>query len=352
MTGQSDAWIKLFQNVTLDEYTVGDLRGEGGFGLVFEGCSADKTRLVALKVLRPGSGQRQAEEFEREGLLLKILEKASNVVDIVSTGETSIPLNHAGTGIAVEVPVRFHVLELSSGSLDEIIEHLGEMSWMARLDLWRAIVRGVHQMHLKSIVHRDLKSENCLLFVLPKKGMDCKLGDLGRSRDLSKPANHSPHEYIQGRGDMRFAPPEFLLLQGKDSRIGHKCADLYGLGSLLFEFGTGQPITSFALGVDPDMVMGAAYRLRKNAAIDLSSLRPQYNDAFELFEATVPSAIRVKASALIRQLCDPDPDRRPPKNGVGKRSARTTGLEWLINQADILTRTLATVDRPRSAAKR
>lgn len=340
------------QSVTLDEYTVGNLRGGGGFGLVFEGESADKKRVVALKVLKPNSALKDVQEFEREGILLKALKKSSNVVDFIATGETSVGLSHPVSGIQVDIPIRFHVLELSSGSLDEIIDNLSELSWRERLNIWRAVVRGVHQMHLKNIVHRDLKSENCLLFLKSHGISDCKVADLGRSRDLGKPPTGQPLEYLAGRGDMRFAPPEFLLFQGDDTPAGHKQADLYGLGSLLFELTTGQAVTSFALGVEPNMVMGAAARMRANSTIDLAGLQGKYEDAFATFGAATPTPIRRKSIELIRQLCNPEPKNRLPRTGLGKRAPRLTGLEWLINQADIMIRQLDTDARVRGAKPR
>ena len=134
-----------------------------------------------------------------------------------------------------------------------------------------------------------------------------------------------------GRGDFRFAPPECLFAQAGADRKGCKRADLYGLGSLLFELVTGQGITSLALGFGPALVRQALNHALAGRGIDLSSLRGKYADAYLLFEQEVPKGIRAPATALIKQLCDPVPDERIPKSRFGYRPVAENDLEWLYS---------------------
>ncbi len=39
-----------------------------------------------------------------------------------------------------------------------------ELSWRAKMLLFRDVVAGIHQMHCRRIMHRDLKASNVLLF--------------------------------------------------------------------------------------------------------------------------------------------------------------------------------------------
>lgn len=350
MPDDDSKWIELIQSIDLDGYSVGDLRGNGGFAFVFEGQRTSTGAVVALKVLSPLSRSGEAREFEREGDLLKILERSSNVVNLIDSRQASVSLQH--NGLSVPISLRYHVLELSSGSLDELVQKLSELSWPERLSLWRAAIRGVHQMHLKSIVHRDLKSANCLIFVHRNKATDCKVADLGRSRNLSDPPAADPREYLAGRGDLRFAPPECILLQAQESSVGHRAADLYGLGSLFFELATGQGITSYALGIDPSDIRQAMHRLQQRSVMDVEALRPGYMEALDLLANVVPVAIRDRAVSLVSQLSDPVPSNRFPKTGPGRRGPRTAGLEWLIRQADILIKVLRTQTSTRSGMSR
>ena len=80
------------------------------------------------------------------------------------------------------IPAPFHVLELAEGSLADLIAVLPQLPWNERLSLFRDVVLGVHQMHSNSVMHRDLKSSNCLLFGSKGQVVSAKVNDLGRLR--------------------------------------------------------------------------------------------------------------------------------------------------------------------------
>jgi hypothetical protein len=140
-------------------------------------------------------------------------------------------------------------------------------------------------------------------------------------------------------------------MQGEDSPAAHKLADLYGLGSLFFELATGQGVTSLALAIQPNDIRLAMHRLRRRNIIEMEALRPNYSDAYQLLRDVLPKPIRDRGVGLVSQLCDPVPNNRLPKAGPGKRAARSTGLEWLLNQTDILIKLLRT-QSPRTVMTR
>jgi eukaryotic-like serine/threonine-protein kinase len=184
-----------------------------------------------------------------------------------------------------------------------------------------------------------LRAPTVLSFPTLKSRNEPKCPILGRAANTKLPHHFAPQDYLTGRGDFRFAPPECLFAQASPDRKACKNADIYGLGSLLFELVTGQGITSLVLGYGPHIVRQALNQAASGRVIDLSSLRGKYADAFALFEQELPLAIRQPASALLRQLCDPVPDMRLPKV-LGARSVVDGDLEWLLRRADILVKAL------------
>ena len=317
---------------SLAGYDVQKFRGSGAFGFVYEAQENASGVPVALKILNPQAAWPQQQEFANEAALLVTLTGASRVVSYLGSERASVTV----PGFAVSFPVSFHVFELADAGLDEMLLDLDQLTWLSRLSFFRDAVLGVHQMHLKQIVHRDIKAANCLAFE-EGKSVAIKIGDLGRSRDRGLAAMQPAAVYQIMRGDPSFAPPELLWGTGEDQSQVHHCADLYGLGSLLMELSTGQGMTTLAgPTVLPSMVLADPATMRAMFAANVSGIRAGFEAAFGLFEADLPAAIRPHASALVRQLCDPDPLRRLPQVAPGRRAIRGIGLQWLLNRTDIV----------------
>jgi serine/threonine protein kinase len=225
-----------------------------------------------------------------------------------------------------------------------VMARRNSFDWPTRLLLYRQVVSAVHQMHLTKVVHRDIKSANGLMFETTTPRPVVKLGDLGRSRDCGASSSLSPAAYVMGRGDPSFAPPEYFWHLGADDSIAFRRADLYMLGSILFEFATGQGITAVAL---PDWASIAsqaatvpeADRPREFKA-RIGGLRSRYKAALDLLQAELPAPIRSSGVALVRQLCDPDPAAREHRLRAERKSP-DWGLEWVFRRVDILAKSLS-----------
>ena len=339
---------QLFLGVTLDgRYEVHAYRGEGHFSFVFEGRDAQRDQVVALKVLQPVYTATQVEEFETEEALLRLLAPASHIVKLLDSGtdRTSVMVMPPTTGPPIALPTRYLVLELADASLADLLADRDRLDWSDRLALFRDAVKGVHQMHARKVVHRDLKSDNLLVFHRGKTGAALRLSDLGRSRNLAEPPRFLSRDYELGRGDLRFAPPEFIWALGLDDNDhAFRRADLYLLGSVLFELATGQGLTALALG-DPRGLMAHAVALPHAQRTPdfrgrLNELRARYQLPFDLVESELPAAIREQGMRLLRQLCDPDPSARDYMTRQS-RTPRAWDLNWLIQRVDILGRQLA-----------
>jgi serine/threonine protein kinase len=333
----------LYVGLVLDSrWRIDGYKNSGHFSIVLHGVDLNTGGLVAVKVLKLNSTLEAAEEMQGEIELLQELTSCDRVVDIKGHGKHIQVVTATGPAGPVDIPiaVTFVVLELAEASLADLLVMLDQVSWEERLQLFRDVVKGVHQMHLRRMVSRDLKADNILLFIDPGSVTTAKVADLGRACRTYRPARFAPNDYVAGRGDLRFAPPECLWFQATHDPAYWMAVDLYHLGSVLFELAVGHGLTSVVL---PDAMH--IYRAMRGLSEDsrradyiarTAELRARMETAWELFEQAVPASIRPQASALLRQLTDPDPARRLPR-AVGARSPRTSnGLEWLLRRTDIL----------------
>jgi len=339
-----------------DRYTITRYIAPGGFCDVYEAEDRVHNRLVALKLLLPGSRSDDIVDFDQEGAILSLLENASQVVDLVESNDATIEMSMEGREQSFPLTMRFHVLELADCCLTELLFDLPAFSWRDRLRLYRGVVKGAHQSDLAEIVHRDHKSENVLVFASSETTADAKIADFGRARILSEASRLSPADYVSGRGDLRFAPPEMLWCVSDGSHQSWRRAELYLLGSVLFELGTGLGLTAQSLGNPAKLVenaMSSRPELRKRRFdAQMPQIRTLYEEAYSLFADEVPASIRYESLRLLRTLTDPDPSKRRP--GIFGSRRRGGGLSWIIRRVDILALSLsrAEAEAERLAARR
>lgn len=347
MGTQGDSIEELLLKQSYGQYRPTAPLGRGFFGFVFSGQSAQKRPAVAIKVLNPFIGDSTASiEFDDEGHMLKKLAGSSAIVRLETTDTIQLPAQV--NGLTIPIPVKYHVLEQAEGCLAEYIEDddvRSRLPWPNRLRLWRGVILGVHQMHLRKCVHRDIKCANSLLFPGPDKRLTCKVADFGRARDFSLPPRHAAEHYMNGRGDLRCAAPEHLTWQGRDDWESYQLADIYGLGSLLYELVMGQPITTVALGPSRSVIDATRSDALQGRFADLGSMRPRFNSAVEMLSKNAPPALRDRLSALMNQICSPVPGERLPRISLGRRGYAGKGLLWLLNQVDILAKIASLQER-------
>src|SRR2546427_3758931 len=125
----------------------------------------------------------------------------------------------------------YYASELGAADLSEVIL---STSWTAEqcLIAFRGMCRSIQRIHRRNIVHRDLKPANFL--VMPDGSV--KVSDFGTARDLNN-ENHAIALDYSGfaPGDIRYMAPEMLAsLHDDDPSIAYR-ADIYSLGSILFE---------------------------------------------------------------------------------------------------------------------
>jgi eukaryotic-like serine/threonine-protein kinase len=349
--------VTLFLSETLaGRYRPNSFLASGAFSGAFVAQDEQIQTQVAAKILKLSQcGQPEARrEFQDEVGMLRKLAGCDRVIELLDSGQHTVDLRHSPSGGTIAVTTDFAVLELAAGSLAELLMYGPSFAWPDRLSLYRDVVKGVHQMHLKGIVHRDIKAENGLVLDRP---VVAKIADLGRAHDTNQPSRFAVEAYLQGRGDPRFAPFEFLWLQGTQDAEDQARADVFLLGSLLFEIATGVALTALVTG-NPTAVMRARAALPEadrehDWLASIPKLREAARPAIETFTLTTPPAISARAGSLLQALTDPDPTSRLSRAcGSRRRISDPWDLQWLLDRVDGLRRAIDPTLRKRYIASR
>jgi serine/threonine protein kinase len=199
-------------------YTILDVLGRGGMGVVYKARDIRRKRLVALKMLLVGShaGQRDLARFRTEAEAISRL-KHPNIVQLYEVGQAA---GHP-----------YFSLELVDGG--SLAEQLDGTPWPARkaARLVRKLAAAIHHAHRCAIIHRDLKPSNVLLTA---DGTP-KITDFGLAKQLDTSGCQTPSDAVLGTP--AYMAPEQA---GKAKHVG-PAADVYALGAILYELLTGQP---------------------------------------------------------------------------------------------------------------
>src|SRR5262249_17401236 len=137
-----------------------------------------------------------------------------------------------------EIPFAYYAVEIAKTDLGTLIESNAIDAHTALL-YFRAMCRAVRRIHNAQIAHRDIKPPN---FLVVSDG-NLKLSDFGTARLLDGTTPGLLADYAQfPPGDLGYAAPEMLAsLHDDDPRIALG-ADIFSLGSCLFEMYAGIPL--------------------------------------------------------------------------------------------------------------
>lgn len=200
-------------NIDFSELTVGTRVGIGFFGEVFRGMWNGTD--VAIKVfLEQDLTPENMEDFCNEIYILSRL-RHQNVILFL--------------GACIKPPHLSMVTEyMEMGSLYYLIHmsgHKNKLSWRRRLKMLRDICRGLMCIHRMKIVHRDLKSANCLV----NKHWTVKICDFGLSRAITD----APMSDSSSAGTPEWMAPELI----RNEHFTEKC-DIFSLGVIMWELCT------------------------------------------------------------------------------------------------------------------
>jgi len=206
--------------------------GSGGMGLVFAARQTQPRRIVALKMILAGPrGSRQRlARFHTETEIIARLQHP-NIVPVYEAGE------HQGRP--------YFTMEYAAGG--NLAQKLAAAPLAARpaAELVAALARAVHFAHERGFIHRDLKPANILLAA---DGTP-KITDFGLAKQIGEEAVGAAGPYRTESdailGTPGYMAPEQAGLASPGRKPGESAvgpaADVYALGTILYECLTGRP---------------------------------------------------------------------------------------------------------------
>jgi hypothetical protein len=202
----------------LDHYEILELVGKGGMGIVLRARDTKLERIVAIKALAtPMAASGSARQrFAREARATAAI-RDDHVIAIHAVEDH-------GT-------VPYLVMEFIDGcNLEALLRKGGALEVQEILRIGIQVARGLAAAHKQGLIHRDIKPANILL----ENGVQrVKLTDFGLARAVDD-ASLTQSGLIAGTP--LYMSPEQAAGEAIDAR-----ADLFSLGSVLYEMCTGRP---------------------------------------------------------------------------------------------------------------
>jgi serine/threonine-protein kinase len=201
-----------------DRYSVIDLLGKGGMGVVYKAVDDKLGEVIALKVLKPDAMSADASALERLKSEIRLARRIShrNVVRTHDFGEAE--------------GLYFITMEYVAGtSLRQLIDQHGRLSVDATLAVGKQLCRALEVAHEQGVIHRDIKPQN--MMVQPDGVL--KVMDFGVARLAERSSGMTQAGVVVGT--LEYMAPEQLLGEDMDSRV-----DLYAAGVVLYECLTGR----------------------------------------------------------------------------------------------------------------
>ena len=260
----------------LGPYRIGKQLGRGGMGTVFA-ATTEEGEPAAVKVLAVGLSRDEAfrGRFEAEIETLRLL-RHPHIVRLLGFGEDN--------------GVLYYAMELVEGaSLEETIRSGKQLSWERTCRLCVQMCSALKHAHDRGVIHRDIKPANLLL----TNDGNLKLADFGIAKLFGASSMTSAGGAI---GTAEYMAPE----QADGRPVSHR-ADLYSLGAVMYAMLAGRP---------PFIARSVLEMLQMQRFSQPESVRRHVVD--------LPEEI----DAIVLQLLEKDPERRPPNATIRRGSKR------------------------------
>lgn len=192
-------------------YVITDKLGQGGFGSVMKGVHVENGEVAAVKFV-PKKSFRQISDLQRVFQEIQALRnlRHPNIVRILDVAD------HPES-------ICFIMEFAAGGELRGYVERHKSLSEDESRGFFKQIVRAVHYIHTKKIIHRDLKLENVLLDAQNR----CKIVDFGLSDYVS-----SNQRTVTDAGTEAYLAPE--VYNGSSGDSDPYKIDVWSLGVILF----------------------------------------------------------------------------------------------------------------------
>lgn len=292
--------------VVAGRYRIEQYIARGGMGEVYRAFDHELREQVALKTVRWGTDA-QAEIVERLRREVKFARKVSHphVCRIHGFGR-HLP------GAASGAPLHFITMQVIAGeTLQARLRRAGALEPSDLLQLARQLASALAAAHTAGVLHRDLKASNIMLRESDVAKLDAVVLDFGLARCVE-----GEPEPLTATGKTLGTPDYMAPEQLEPDRALSPAADIYALGVVLFQAGTG------CLPFRGDSPTARGLMRLYHPAPDPQSLRPAipsfWNSVCQQCLARAPEA-RPSAEQLARTLdaYAQDPSRRPADTPPG-----------------------------------
>lgn len=212
-------------------------------------------------------------------------------------------INLSPTG-GIEGMVPYLVFERADGDLWEQIDPTGQFDTAFALRTLHHVASALRQIHSVQIAHQDLKASNVLICA----DAVTRLTDMGRAActDLA-----SPYDAQVQPGDPNHAPPEQLyghfIPEFRARRYG---CDAYQLGNLAVFLFTQQSLTALVQMALPPQVRSGSGLWQGTFNDALPYLQQAFANTLIFLDPIFRSYGVSELTDTVRQLSDPDPERR------------------------------------------
>lgn len=225
-------------------FEVLEVIGRGGAGIVLKARDTQLNRVVALKMLDPGSRDPSA--------LRRLVREARSAASIIHQHVIAV---HA----VYEEPPALICMEYVEGpTLQELVRGKGPLSLSDTLRVGIQISEALSVAHSLGIVHRDIKPSNILM----EQGLvRAKLADFGLAHAENDANLTATGQLI---GTPHYMSPEQTLGQDVDSRT-----DLFSLGATLYFAYTG--VRAFP----GDTAIAAIQSIKEGKSMPLVTAKPE-----------------------------------------------------------------------------
>lgn len=313
-------------------YKLVDSLGEGGMSYVYLAEHTRLNRLVALKIMKADLKIRNNEELFREEARKLVLLNHQSLIKVLDFAL------HKGKWPLI-------AMELVSGeTLADRLDRLGPMKVDEALSIFKKVAEGLSYIHIKGLVHKDLKPGNIMLARgevsettaknLGKVESEVKILDFGisqfnqhgalsqtrTSEIIGSPCYMSPEEWLSGTITPR--------------------TDLYALGCSLYEAITGHaPFEAENVNEIKELHINAPYQ-----GLTTNSVNQRYSIELELLLKNLlakdaderPHSAQEVINSLSEML-KKDQDRIPKQLDSAPRSAQQMLVLFLATAAPIAT---------------
>ncbi|CAG8554355.1 1893_t:CDS:10 [Ambispora gerdemannii] len=230
-TSQQGQSIDDNNNKTPEEKTVpkikwarGALIGKGTFGKVYIAFNLSTQEMIAVKqVERPTTASDMLSE--RQNSLVRSFYAEMNLLKVLDHDHIVQYLGYEETPEALNIFLEY----VNGGSIGTCLKINGKFQEPVVRSFTRQILLGLEYLHEKSILHRDIKSDN----ILVNEDGCCKISDFGISKKINHAYAYDNQSNMSLQGTIFYLAPE-VFTEGYSAKV-----DIWSLGCVVIEMFTG-----------------------------------------------------------------------------------------------------------------